>query len=347
MSLSQDAVLAPFTATGVRITPRLRRILRELVAFEFDATPHDDDNSTNTTPDKDEEAPSNALLAAWRSRAFPASVKEQTTTTTNKQKSRLSVEELRAVSAACLTMRRQQRRRGGDDDDFGECAGHLHELLAGARAYDAPVDDDATTDDYAVAADMVDAKAGWTAPAKDVDFALKLQRLRALAADREHEALRAATPALSSRASSSSSSSSSSSVNVASMFGTATRDLAFGVNVLAVMFTGFVVFFYAGMSLFPHNRTAHAVCGLAGFVAAMMLEATLFIVRDEAAHLRSKQLAVDAARAKATVERAAAATLFRGDDDKDDDDGVDKMAVTAPALAKALAVASAESKKTR
>lgn len=61
----------------------------------------------------------------------------------------------------------------------------------------------------------------------------------------------------------------------------ASRDIGHGLNILTLMATGFIVFYYAGSNLFPHNPMLAVFCGMGGLVGALMLEVTLFLVREQ------------------------------------------------------------------
>lgn len=66
-----------------------------------------------------------------------------------------------------------------------------------------------------------------------------------------------------------------------SEYSAAQRELSTGVNILSLMITGFVVFWYAGSSMFPDSNIKAIFCGFGGLVAAMFLEIFLFLVRDQ------------------------------------------------------------------
>ncbi len=67
------------------------------------------------------------------------------------------------------------------------------------------------------------------------------------------------------------------------------REAAVGMNVIIVMITGFVVFWYAGKQFFhaEPNSIKPVITGVCGLVAAMILEVTLLIVRDQKQQLHN------------------------------------------------------------
>lgn len=60
-----------------------------------------------------------------------------------------------------------------------------------------------------------------------------------------------------------------------------TKDLSIAVNVLSILITGFVVFFYIGRGLFGDNLAMCVGCGCIGLIGGLLLETCLLIVRDK------------------------------------------------------------------
>jgi len=59
------------------------------------------------------------------------------------------------------------------------------------------------------------------------------------------------------------------------------KDISIGVNIILIMITGFVVFYYVGGMLFPHNLTMKMAIAAFGLVAALLLEVTMLLIRDK------------------------------------------------------------------
>lgn len=78
-------------------------------------------------------------------------------------------------------------------------------------------------------------------------------------------------------------------------FSQVTKDLSVGLNVILVMFTGFMVFYYAGNMLFPHNKVYATGLGAIGLIAALLLETFVLLLRDR------KELAMDERRERDRV----------------------------------------------
>jgi uncharacterized membrane protein len=70
-------------------------------------------------------------------------------------------------------------------------------------------------------------------------------------------------------------------LSIGANYASAQRDIGHGVNILTLMITGFVVFYYVGNSLFPHNNVFAVMTGLIGLIGALMLEVCLFLVREQ------------------------------------------------------------------
>jgi hypothetical protein len=64
--------------------------------------------------------------------------------------------------------------------------------------------------------------------------------------------------------------------NVRSTF----ADLGLGVNILTLMFTGFLFGYFAGSQLVPSSKIAPAAFGLVGLIIALGIEATLVMLRE-------------------------------------------------------------------
>jgi len=60
-----------------------------------------------------------------------------------------------------------------------------------------------------------------------------------------------------------------------------TKDLSIAVNVLTILITGFVVFYYIGRSFFGDNLALSVGCGCVGLIGGLLLETCLLIVRDK------------------------------------------------------------------
>jgi hypothetical protein len=76
---------------------------------------------------------------------------------------------------------------------------------------------------------------------------------------------------------------------IGSSYASASRDLGHGINILTLMVTGFIVFYYVGSNLFPHNHIWPVLCGLVGLIGALMVEVSLFLVREQKASLEETQ----------------------------------------------------------
>ncbi|XP_078438389.1 ER-based factor for assembly of V-ATPase [Wolffia australiana] len=63
--------------------------------------------------------------------------------------------------------------------------------------------------------------------------------------------------------------------------------LGFGVHVVVMMFTGYLVGFTAFRALFNHSAVMNAAGGILGLVCSMLLETTLFIIRTSSSSLSS------------------------------------------------------------
>jgi len=72
-------------------------------------------------------------------------------------------------------------------------------------------------------------------------------------------------------------------------YASASRDVGHGINILTLMVTGFIVFYYAGTNLFPHNQIFAVLTGLVGLVGAMMVEVCLFLVREQKTEMGEAQ----------------------------------------------------------
>lgn len=78
----------------------------------------------------------------------------------------------------------------------------------------------------------------------------------------------------------------------------ASKEIGVGVNMIVMMITGFAICYYIGLQLFPHSQLLPIATGTVGLIAALMMEVTLFIIRDaQADKLRDKQMKAAAARA--------------------------------------------------
>lgn len=67
-------------------------------------------------------------------------------------------------------------------------------------------------------------------------------------------------------------------------------DLGVGLNMIALMATGFFVFYLLGQRLGGGNKLVPVVSGLVGLVGAMLVETILFMIREEkAAALRKRR----------------------------------------------------------
>jgi hypothetical protein len=84
-----------------------------------------------------------------------------------------------------------------------------------------------------------------------------------------------------------------SSNSFASQYKSASREMGVGINILTLMFTGFVVFWYAGQQMFRYHPTYDKIgpvfCGLVGLIGALLLEVTLFMLRESKAEIKQKQ----------------------------------------------------------
>jgi len=100
--------------------------------------------------------------------------------------------------------------------------------------------------------------------------------------------------------------------SVGTSYRDASRDIGHGVNVLTLMATGFIVFYYAGTGLFPHNQVLAVLCGMGGLVAALMMEVCLFLVREQKKELaetqQHKMLRVERRRVAEHARKAQAET---------------------------------------
>jgi len=74
-----------------------------------------------------------------------------------------------------------------------------------------------------------------------------------------------------------------------SSYASASRELGQGLNVLTLMATGFVVFYYIGSNFFSGNKVMPAMCGLLGLVGALLLEVCLFVVREQKGEMMKEQ----------------------------------------------------------
>jgi len=63
--------------------------------------------------------------------------------------------------------------------------------------------------------------------------------------------------------------------------GSALNEAGVGLNILVLMATGFILFWYAGRSIFPSQPIMPTICGLVGMIGAMILETLLLIIRDQ------------------------------------------------------------------
>uniref|UniRef100_A0A0D6R5B2 ATPase, vacuolar ER assembly factor, Vma12 n=1 Tax=Araucaria cunninghamii TaxID=56994 RepID=A0A0D6R5B2_ARACU len=63
--------------------------------------------------------------------------------------------------------------------------------------------------------------------------------------------------------------------------------LGFGLHVIAVMFTGYLVGYMAFRALFGHDSVMSVAGGILGLVSGMLLETILFIVRSSAYEMSS------------------------------------------------------------
>jgi uncharacterized membrane protein len=100
--------------------------------------------------------------------------------------------------------------------------------------------------------------------------------------------------------------------SMGSEYASAQRDIGHGINVLTLMATGFIVFYYVGTSLFPHNQVFAILTGLLGLIAALMLEVCLFLVREQKKELvesaQEKMARAEKARVREHTRRTAAET---------------------------------------
>jgi uncharacterized membrane protein len=100
--------------------------------------------------------------------------------------------------------------------------------------------------------------------------------------------------------------------SMGSEYASAQRDIGHGINVLTLMATGFIVFYYVGTSLFPHNQVFAILTGLLGLIAALMLEVCLFLVREQKKELvesaQEKMARAEKARVREHSRRTAAET---------------------------------------
>ena len=58
------------------------------------------------------------------------------------------------------------------------------------------------------------------------------------------------------------------------------REMGEGINILTLMVTGFVVFYYGASMVWQHSKLAPVVGGLVGLVGALLLEVTLLMLRE-------------------------------------------------------------------
>lgn len=86
----------------------------------------------------------------------------------------------------------------------------------------------------------------------------------------------------------------------------ASRDIGHGINIISLMITGFVVFYYIGSNLFPHNHIFAVLCGLLGLVGALMVEVCLFLVREQKQEMGEVQQIKMARAQKARAEEIMA-----------------------------------------
>ena len=88
--------------------------------------------------------------------------------------------------------------------------------------------------------------------------------------------------------------------------GNTLTEVGMGINIIALMATGFVVFYYGGRQYFgPHDQLAPVLCGLFGLIAAMMLEIILFMLRYQQSRIGAKlKKNRDAKEQKQALQRA-------------------------------------------
>jgi uncharacterized membrane protein YuzA (DUF378 family) len=82
-------------------------------------------------------------------------------------------------------------------------------------------------------------------------------------------------------------------------------DLGVGLNMIALMATGFFVFYLLGQRLGGGSKLVPVVSGLVGLVGAMLVETILFMIREEKAAALRKRRAL--ARSDAPALDTAAA----------------------------------------
>lgn len=79
------------------------------------------------------------------------------------------------------------------------------------------------------------------------------------------------------------------------------NDLGLGVNILTLMFTGFLLGYFAATQLFPESKIAPAALGLGGLIVALGIEATLVLLRE------SKLDSIESSTTKRTKRKHASA----------------------------------------
>jgi hypothetical protein len=82
----------------------------------------------------------------------------------------------------------------------------------------------------------------------------------------------------------------SSNIGIAGIGKEISDTLSVGVNIIAAMATGFVVFWYLGRNAFGGaNEVNGLICGAVGMIGALLVETWIFMLRDERKHITDRK----------------------------------------------------------
>jgi len=71
-------------------------------------------------------------------------------------------------------------------------------------------------------------------------------------------------------------------------FSSLSKELGVGLNIIVLMATGFIVFWYVGKSIYKDDTVKPVFLGLIGLIGALLIETVLLIIREQKKDIRAK-----------------------------------------------------------